>query len=113
MDDVRRSVTFCRQLGNPILGIVENLSGFACPSCGAVHEIFSSGGGERLADEAVVPFLGRIPIDPEVSRSGDDGDVFLAVAGKSPSAVAFKSVIAAVLHALGASPAPAAGQAKG
>ena len=105
VDDVRRSITFCRQLGNPVLGIVENLSGFACPSCGAVHEIFSTGGGERLAKETSVPFLGRIPIDPEVSRSGDDGDVFLAVAGKSPSAVAFKSVIAAVVQSLDTPPA--------
>ncbi len=106
VDDVRRSINFCHQLGNPILGIVENLSGFVCPSCGAVHDIFSSGGGQRLAEEASVPFLGRIPIDPEVSRSGDDGDVFLAVAGKSPSAVAFKSVIAAVLKALDTPAAP-------
>lgn len=106
VDDVRRSINFCHQLGNPILGIVENLSGFVCPSCGAVHDIFSSGGGQCLAEEASVPFLGRIPIDPEVSRSGDDGDVFLAVAGKSPSAVAFKSVIAAVLKALDTPAAP-------
>ena len=105
VDDVRRSITFCRQLSTPIVGIVENLSGFACPSCGAVHEIFSSGGGERLAQEAGVPFLGRIPIDPEVARSGDDGDVFLAVAGKSPSAVAFKQVIAEVVKALDNPPA--------
>ncbi|WP_029460942.1 Mrp/NBP35 family ATP-binding protein [Solidesulfovibrio alcoholivorans] len=105
LDDVRRSITFCRQLSTPIIGIVENLSGFACPSCGAVHEIFSSGGGERLAQEAGVPFLGRIPIDPEVARSGDDGDVFLAVAGKSPSAVAFKQVIAEVMKALDNPPA--------
>lgn len=105
VDDVRRSITFCRQLSTPIIGIVENLSGFACPSCGAVHEIFSSGGGERLAQEAGVPFLGRIPIDPEVARSGDDGDVFLAVAGKSPSAVAFKQVIAEVIKALDNPPA--------
>ena len=105
VDDVRRSITFCRQLSTPIVGIVENLSGFACPSCGAVHEIFSSGGGARLAQEAGVPFLGRIPIDPEVARSGDDGDVFLAVAGKSPSAVAFKQVIAEVVKALDNPPA--------
>ncbi len=100
VDDVRRSITFCRELGTPILGMVENLSGFACPSCGAVHDIFSAGGGERLAAETGVPFLGRIPIDPEVARSGDDGDVYLAVAGQGPAAVAFKSVIAAVSGAL-------------
>jgi Mrp family chromosome partitioning ATPase len=105
VDDVRRSINFCRQLGNPVLGIIENLSGFACPNCGAVHDILGSGGGERLAEEAGVPFLGRIPIDPEVARSGDDGDVYLAVAGKTPSAMAFKSIIAAVCDAVGGKPA--------
>ncbi|MFP5258606.1 MAG: P-loop NTPase, partial [Acidobacteriota bacterium] len=83
-----------------ILGLVENLSGFACPDCGSVHHIFSTGGGERLAQEMDVPFLGRIPIDPEVARSGDDGDVYLAVAGGSPAAVAFKSVVAAAARAV-------------
>ncbi|EHJ48895.1 ATPase-like, ParA/MinD [Solidesulfovibrio carbinoliphilus subsp. oakridgensis] len=107
VDDVRRSITFCRQLATPIIGIIENLSGFACPSCGAVHDIFSAGGGEKLAAEAGVPFLGRIPVDPEVARSGDDGDVFLAVAGQSPSAVAFKAVIASVEKALGLPAVPA------
>ena len=107
VDDVRRSVTFCRQLGNPILGIVENLSGFACPDCGSVHHIFSTGGGERLAEEVQVPFLGRIPIDPEVTRSGDDGDVYLAVAGQSPAALAFKGVIAAAVQAVGGKKEPA------
>ena len=106
VDDVRRSITFCHQLSTPIIGIVENLSGFVCPSCGAIHEIFSTGGGEKLANEAGVPFLGRIPIEPEVARSGDDGDVFLAVAGKSPSAVAFKEVLAQVVAALDNPPAP-------
>lgn len=101
VDDVRRSVTFCRQMGNPILGIVENLSGFACPDCGSVHHIFSTGGGERLAEEVQVPFLGRIPIDPEVARSGDDGDVYLAVAGQSPAALAFKDIITVAIQAVG------------
>jgi Mrp family chromosome partitioning ATPase len=107
VDDVRRSINFCHQLSNPVLGIIENLSGFVCPNCGTVHQIFSTGGGERLAEEAGVPFLGRIPIDPEVARSGDDGDVYLAVAGKSPAATAFKSVIAAVSAAVGGKPAAA------
>jgi len=105
VDDVRRSITFCRQLSTPIIGIVENLSGFACPSCGTVHDIFSAGGGERLAAEAGVPFLGRIPIEPEVARSGDDGDVFLAVASANPSAAAFKPIIASVIEALNTTPA--------
>lgn len=105
--DVRKSIDFCVKLNLPVLGIVENMSGFVCPNCGAVHDILGSGGGERLSEQTGVPFLGRIPIDPEVARSGDDGDVYLAVAGKSPASVAFKSVIAAVGGALGAKAAPA------
>ena len=108
VDDVRRSVTFCRQLGNPILGVIENLSGFVCPSCGAVHDIFCAGGGTRLAEAMQIPFLGRIPIDPEVARSGDDGDVYLAVTGTSPSAIAFQAIIKTVTEAVGATPAPTA-----
>jgi len=96
VDDVRRSVSFCRQLNNPIIGVIENLSGFVCPNCGAVHDIFRSGGGERMADEMYVPFLGRIPIDPEVARSGDAGDVSLAVTGKGPAAEAFQGIIAKI-----------------
>ena len=101
VDDVRRSVSFCRQLGNPILGVVENLSGFVCPNCGAVHDIFSSGGGERLAEEMHIPFLGRIPIDPAVARSGDAGDVSLSVSGTGPAAQAFQPIIQAVRDVIG------------
>ncbi|GFK94455.1 Iron-sulfur cluster carrier protein [Fundidesulfovibrio magnetotacticus] len=95
IDDVRRSVGFCRELGNPVLGIVENLSGFSCPDCGAVHQIFSSGGGERLAQECGVPFLGRIPIEPAVGRAADQGETFLAVKGQTPAAMAFREVVRA------------------
>ncbi|WP_243361771.1 Mrp/NBP35 family ATP-binding protein [Fundidesulfovibrio terrae] len=102
IDDVRRSIGFCRELGNPVLGIVENLSGFHCPQCGTVHDIFKSGGGERLAESAGVPFLGRIPIDGEVGRAADQGEAYLAVKGTSPAASAFKRVVAAaVRHAAG------------
>lgn len=104
IDDVRRSVAFCRELGNPVLGIVENLSGFLCSQCGTVHEIFKSGGGEKLAEATGVPFLGRIPIDTEVGKAADQGEAYLAVKGTSPAALAFRQVIlAAVAHAQAAS----------
>lgn len=107
IDDVRRSVGFCRELGNPVLGIVENLSGFHCPQCGSVHNIFNSGGGERLAQSANVPFLGRIPIDGEVGRASDQGEAYLAIKGPSPASVAFKEVIEAAMSFVEASPCPA------
>ncbi len=73
LDDVRRSVGFCRTMGNPMLGVIENMSGFTCPDCGAVCEVFGAGGGEALAAEAGVPFLGRIPLAQEVMASGESG----------------------------------------
>lgn len=97
LDDVRRSVTFCRQVGNPVLGIVENMSGFACPSCKAVHNIFGAGGGELLARETGVPFLGRIPIDIEVARSADLGYPILKVAAEGATGQALQKIIAPML----------------
>lgn len=97
VDDVRRSVTFCNQMGNSILGIVENMSGFVCPNCSAVHDIFNSGGGEALAKEMGVNFLGRIPMDPEVVRSGDEGFALLKVQSESPTALAFKKIVEPLL----------------
>jgi Mrp family chromosome partitioning ATPase len=97
VDDVRRSVTFCNQMGNPILGIVENMSGFVCPSCKAVHDIFNSGGGEALAKEMGVNFLGRIPMDPEVVRSGDEGFALLKVQSESLTAKAFQKIVEPIL----------------
>jgi len=71
--DVRKSITFCETLDVDITGVVENMSGFTCPNCGEVVDIFSRGGGETMAREMGVPFLGRIPLDPAVTCSGDQG----------------------------------------
>jgi ATP-binding protein involved in chromosome partitioning len=71
--DIRKSITFCRQVGMPVFGILENMSGLICPHCGKSIDLFSSGGGERTAKEMGVPFLGRIPIRPEIVVSTDRG----------------------------------------
>ncbi|MBN1504700.1 MAG: P-loop NTPase [Candidatus Eisenbacteria bacterium] len=71
--DVRKSITFCRELNVPVLGVVENMSGFACPKCGEVTPILSSGGGKRIAEDMRVPFLGSIPIDPRIADACDSG----------------------------------------
>jgi len=95
--DVRRSISFCRQLSLPVLGVVENMSGFVCPSCGTVTEIFKTGGGERLAAETHVPFLGRIPLDPSVGAAGDDGTPFMAHQSGTATARAFARAVAPIL----------------
>jgi len=94
--DVRKCITFCRQVKMPVLGVVENMSGFACPHCGKTTDLFKSGGGERMATEMAVPFLGRIPIDPAVVESGDAGRPVVSHYADSPSAVAFAQVTAAI-----------------
>jgi ATP-binding protein involved in chromosome partitioning len=72
--DVRKSVDFCNKLQLPVLGIIENMSGFVCPHCGKETPIFSSGGGKKLAEEINAPFLGSIPIDPRFVSCSDNGD---------------------------------------
>jgi ATP-binding protein involved in chromosome partitioning len=69
----RKSVDFARKLEVPIIGIVENMSGYTCPTCGTQVDIFKSGGGERSAKELGVPFICRIPLDAAICESGDSG----------------------------------------
>jgi len=75
--DVRKAITFCRQLHVPVLGVVENMSGFACPKCGEVTQILPSGGGKRIAEDMQVPFLGSIPMDPKIAEACDSGRAFI------------------------------------
>ena len=89
--DSRKAVNFAKSLNVPVLGIIENMSGFACPYCGREIDLFKKGGGEKAALEMDVPFLGRIPIDPQIVESGDKGDPF--VDKESKAAGAMKKII--------------------
>lgn len=95
--DVRRSIAFCRELRCTVLGIIENMSTLACPHCGETLDVFGSHGGEALAREAGVPFLGAIPMDPAVALSGDSGRPYLLSAASPPAAEAFRAAIAPLL----------------
>jgi len=95
--DVKKAITFCRRLGLPVLGIVENMSGFVCPRCGEVTHIFKKGGGEKLASETDVPFLGSIPIDPQIVEAADSGKPHLYFCS-SETAKAFADVIRPVVR---------------
>jgi Mrp family chromosome partitioning ATPase len=92
LSDVRKSIAFCRRLGIPVLGVVENMRGFACPHCGEVSEIFGSGGGEKMAADLAVPFLGAIPIDPAMVTSGDGGKPFVVEFPESRAAEALTRI---------------------
>ena len=73
--DVRKSINFCHQVNIKILGVVENMSGQLCPHCGEQVPLFGQGGGERMAQEMNLPFLGRIPADGKLVAAGDAGDL--------------------------------------
>lgn len=104
--DVRRSVTFCQKLQLQVLGIVENMSGFVCPHCSKSTDLFGAGGGEALAREMKVKFLGSIPLDPQIVESGDTGKPFASRLTESSSARAFDHVVRGILSGLGASKDP-------
>ena len=74
--DVRKSISFCRTVKMDILGLIENMSGFTCPHCNKVVDLFGSGGGKKTADSAGIEFLGKIPFDPNIVSCGDSGISF-------------------------------------
>ncbi|QPV62265.1 Mrp/NBP35 family ATP-binding protein [Halosimplex litoreum] len=74
IDDARKGLEMFGEHETPVLGIVENMSSFRCPDCGGDHAIFGEGGGEAFAEEARMPFLGEIPLDPAVREGGDAGE---------------------------------------
>jgi len=94
--DVRKALAMFRKLNVPILGVVENMSDFACPHCGGRTPIFGEGGGQKIAGEVGVPLLAQIPIDPETRKGGDEGQPILMRRPDSPQAAAFRKLAAAV-----------------
>lgn len=74
--DVRKSISFCRTVKMDILGLIENMSGFTCPHCNEVVDLFGSGGGKKTADASGIEFLGKIPFDPNIVTCGDSGISF-------------------------------------
>ncbi len=85
----RKGLALFRQVKVPILGVVENMSGFTCPHCGKTTDVFSRDGGKRLAEGLEVPFLGALPLDPAVAESGDTGLPVVTVRPDSPAGRAY------------------------
>jgi len=98
IQDVRRSIMFCRQLQLPVVGVVENMSGFVCPKCGEHTDIFQTGGGESMARDMGVPFLGSVPIDPQVTVSGDGGQPVVQAHPHSETSKAFGRIVRSLLE---------------
>ncbi|KAK0081439.1 hypothetical protein PV325_012191 [Microctonus aethiopoides] len=93
VDDVLREITFCRKTGIPIIGIIENMSGFVCPTCSECTNIFSSGGGMALSDMVKVPFLAKLPIDPAIGKLADKGESILITLPNSQVAQVFRKLV--------------------
>jgi ATP-binding protein involved in chromosome partitioning len=102
--DVRRGVKMFERVNTPVLGITENMSGMVCPHCNEEIDVFGSGGGERLARELGVPFLGRIPLDPAIRRAGDAGKPTVISSPDSPAAKALVELARAVFKAVHSAP---------
>ncbi len=82
--DTRKSIGFAGLLKMNVLGLIENMSGFVCPHCGKVTDIFHSGGGESTAKEYGLDFLGRVPLNPKIMEAGDNGTPHIGLNADSP-----------------------------
>jgi len=91
--DSRKAVVFAKKLNLKVIGIIENMSGMVCPHCGKRIDLFKEGGGYKAALELGVPFLGKIPIDPQIVKSGDEGTPFIATRPESEASKAFMSLV--------------------
>ena len=98
--DVRRGIKMFQRVNTPVMGIVENMSGFVCPHCDEEVDIFGSGGGERLAEEMELPLLGRVPLDAAIRASGDEGTPTVLSAPESRAGRALNAIADTVAEAL-------------
>ncbi|MBF0211269.1 MAG: Mrp/NBP35 family ATP-binding protein [Desulfamplus sp.] len=99
--DVRKSISFCRTVKMETLGIVENMGPFECPHCNQIIELFKSGGGRATAEKEGLKFLGSIPFDMAVVKSGDDGIPIVTQDKNSSFSKAFESIVDNITKQLG------------
>jgi Mrp family chromosome partitioning ATPase len=96
--DSRKAVVFAHKLNLRVLGIIENMSGMVCPHCGKKINLFKEGGGERAAREMGVPFLGRIPFEPQIVTSGDEGKPFVSHQPRTEASRALMEIVEAIIR---------------
>ena len=99
--DVRKSVSFCRAVSMDIAGVIENMSGLRCPHCEKEIELFPVGGGEKMARQMGVPFLGRLRIKPELVKSGDEGRPYILHYPDAPLTKDFEAIVDKLLAGQG------------
>ena len=96
--DARKAVTFCRDAGIPVAGILENMNGFTCPRCGEISSILPDGPGRAIAEEMDVPWLGSVPVSPEIARSGDAGSPLRLDETDDPATTRLRAIFAPVVR---------------
>ncbi len=106
LNDVRKCINFCHQVKVPVTGVVENMSGLICPHCGKFINVFKTGGGEKMAAEMGVPFLGTIPLDPRIVETSDNGEPFVSHFSNTEAAKAFRGVVQPILAMSGGALSP-------
>lgn len=90
--DARKAIDMFRKLETPIVGVIENMSGYVCPSCGATAEIFGHGGARREAESLGLPFLGEIPLDIDIRQTSDSGTPLVVAKPDSPQSERFTEI---------------------
>jgi ATP-binding protein involved in chromosome partitioning len=103
---VRRAMTLARDRGARLLGLVENMAGYVCPTCGAVGPLFDGPGGEGMAAQHGLPFLGRVPFDPRLATASDRGRPFVLDHGATPAGQALVGIAGALAAAVLSEPVP-------
>ncbi len=98
LSDVRKCVNFCRDIELPVLGVVENMSGYVCPHCGERSDIFGSGGGEEMAEQMDVPFLGQVPMDHRMVEACDAGRMFVEEFPESDATAALNGAVGKIVE---------------
>ncbi|XP_074867142.1 cytosolic Fe-S cluster assembly factor NUBP1 isoform X2 [Carettochelys insculpta] len=95
LQDVRKEINFCHKVKLPIIGVVENMSGFVCPKCKIETQIFppTTGGAEKMCQNLNIAFLGKVPLDPRIGKSCDKGQSFLSDIPESPATLAYRNII--------------------
>src|SRR6185503_9223135 len=105
--DSLRGAKMFEKVGVPVMGIVENMSGYVCPHCGEHTDLFLAGGGQRLADELKVPLLGKVPLQAGMPNLADAGSPIVVVEPGSPAAVALTGIARRVAEQLASGVGPA------
>ena len=110
LSDCRKAINFVRAVELPVLGVIENMSGFVCPHCGQATDIFGRGGAERMAAQMGVPFLGAVPLVPEVVTRADRGQFLVHPDAPKASREPFEAVVDTLMAQLSVERAAAAGE---